>query len=137
MKNVGGSTDVHGRLLDLLGRIPHGRVVGHSLLAHELDIAVRHVMALVLQLEPAERDRVPWHRVVADGGAIGRHPHRDAQIAKLREEGVLVAPVGIVQGLAERRISSFDDVVALPASDTPTRPSRSRGMKGAPGSTIG
>ena len=137
MKGAAGPTDLHSRYLALIERVPHGRVVGHSLLAHELDIAVRHVMALVLQLEPAERDRVPWHRVVADGGAIGRHPHRDAQIAKLREEGVLVAPVGIVQGLAERRISSFEDVVALPASDTPTRPSRSRGMKGAPGSTIG
>ena len=137
MKSAVGPTDLHNRLLQLLARVPHGRVVGHSLLAQELDIAVRNVMALVLQLEPAERDRIPWHRVVADGGAIGRHPHRDAQIAKLREEGVLVAPVGIVQGLAERRISDFDDVVAPPASDTPTRPSRSRGMKGAPRSTIG
>lgn len=129
--------DARGALLRLLARVPHGRVAGHSLLARELDLSVRHVMGLLLDLDPAERSAVPWHRAVADGGAIGRHPHRDAQMEKLRAEGILVAPAGIVQGLAERRIASFTDVVALMAPAVSGPPARSRGMKGLPRSTIG
>lgn len=134
---VPGPHDARERLVRLLERVPYGRVVGHSVLARELDLSVRHVMGLLSELNPEERLRVPWHRAVADGGAIGRHAFRDEQMAKLRAEGIAVAPAGIVQGVAERRIGSFTDVIPIEAASSSGPPSRSRGMKGLPRSTIG
>lgn len=59
----------------------------------------RHIATILANLDDEERDRVPWHRVVADGGAIGRHRHRDDQIARLRADGLPVSAAGIVGGM--------------------------------------
>ncbi len=126
------------RMLELIGRIPAGRLATHVQLSVALNIDRRHVAALLLQLDDGERAGAPWHRVVADGGAIGRHPHREAQMALLRAEGVPVAPAGIAQQLAERRIESFDDVIEAMSPAPAERPAaRTRGMKGAPKTTVG
>ena len=126
------------RLIECLSRVPLGRVVCHDVLSRELGIDKRHVVGLLHALNAEERDAAPWHRAVADGGAIGRHAFRDEQMRRLREEGVPVAPVGIVRELAERRIACFSDI-GPPSVQTAVAPavSRARGSRGRPRSTVG
>lgn len=127
-----------GRLLQAIDRIPAGRVVGIGTLAAAVGVDRRLAKSLLQQLTPEQRALHPWHRVVEDGGAIGRHPWREYQIDRLRAEGIPVAPAGIVQELAERRIVDLDNPPpALPPPSGPvTGPSRARGMKGRPASSV-
>jgi alkylated DNA nucleotide flippase Atl1 len=130
--------DDRGRLLEAIDRIPSGRVVGLGTLAATTGMDRRLVMGLLQQLTPEERASHPWHRVVQDGGAIGRHPWREQQIAGLRAEGIPVAPAGIVQELAERRVVDLDNAppALFPPAAPATGPSRARGMKGRPSSSV-
>ncbi|CCB64586.1 MULTISPECIES: MGMT family protein [unclassified Hyphomicrobium] len=125
---------VKAELLKLLRKIPLGRVASSDRLASELGVPAPLVVMLMGQLSEDERDLVPWHRVVAKGGAIGRGPHRDQQFARLVREGVMVSPAGIVQDLERHMISGFDDKSLL--AKAPEEPSkmggRSRGMKDRP-----
>lgn len=123
------------KLLTLLRRVPSGRVTTPDILADEIGIPPPVVHAMLTRLTEEERDLVPWHRVIAKGGAIGRGPHRDQQFARLVREGLPVSPAGIVQDLARVLTTTFDtpplDRQQLP--DVPPEPpkpqSRSRGMK--------
>ena len=123
---------VKSDLLKLLRTIPLGRVASPECLAGELGVSAPLVITMLAQLNEDERELVPWHRVVAKSGAIGRGPHRDQQFARLVREGVMVSPAGIVQD--RHMISSFDD--KLLTMDVPTnglKPGgRSRGMKERP-----
>ncbi|MBS0251121.1 MAG: MGMT family protein [Proteobacteria bacterium] len=121
-------------LLKLLRKIPLGRVASSDGLASELGVSAPLVVTLMGQLSEDERDIVPWHRVVAKGGAIGRGPHRDQQFARLVREGVVVSPAGIVQDLERHMISSFDDRPLPPkvTEEPPKTGGRSRGMKDRP-----
>ena len=132
---AGGTPGPRGKaeLLAILARIPRGRVATHGLIARELGITRPHIVHLMASLDDSERETVPWHRVVADGGAIGRHQHRDEQIARLRAEGMSVAPAGIVDEMATRRLTDLTS----PAAPIDTAPAgapmrRSRGMKDRP-----
>ncbi|MFA5958870.1 MGMT family protein [Hyphomicrobium sp.] len=125
-------------LLKLLRKIPLGRVVSTDRLADEIGVPAPLVVTMLSQLGEDDRDFVPWHRVVARGGAIGRGPHRDQQFARLVREGVMVSPAGIVQDLPRYMILAFDGV-SLPKnaagdpSSEPQKPGgRSRGMKQRP-----
>lgn len=122
-------------LLKLLRKIPLGRVASPESLAGELGVPAPLVVTLMAQLTEDERELVPWHRVVAKGGAIGRGPHRDQQFARLVREGVMASPAGIVQDLDRHMVSSFDDASlsknATPA-EAPPKAGRSRGMKDRP-----
>lgn len=120
-------------LLELLSKIPLGHVISPDTLARELEVSAPLIVTFLAQLSEDERDLVPWHRVVAKGGAIGRGPYRDQQFARLVREGVMVSPAGIVQDLDRHMLSSIDEV-SLP-KDPPTAPKpggRSRGMKERP-----
>jgi alkylated DNA nucleotide flippase Atl1 len=130
--------DDRRRLLAAIARIPFGRVAGIGTVAVTASLDRRWVGSLLLQLTPEERAAYPWHRVVQDGGAVGRHPWRDEQVARLRAEGVPVAPVGIVQELAERRVLDLESpppALPPPANQGAGR-SRARGMKGRPSSSL-
>ena len=70
------------------------------MLALKLGVPPPLVATMLSQLTEDEREIVPWHRVVAKGGAIGRGPHRERQFARLIQEGIVVSPAGIVQDLA-------------------------------------
>jgi methylated-DNA-protein-cysteine methyltransferase related protein len=131
---------IRADVLDVIRRVPAGRVATHGQIGAEMGIAPAHIAAVMAVLTDDERSTAPWWRVVADGGAIGRHAGRDIQIQKLRAEGLLVAPVGIVQEMAQRRVASLAPVPpgrATPEA-TPKEPARSlsRGMKGRPTSTV-
>lgn len=125
----------HGELLDLLRKIPPGRVASVDRIAAELGRPAAVVRTMLAQLSDDEREVVPWHRVVAKGGAIGRGPYRDEQFARLVREGVMVSPAAIVQDLARQMISDFEEA-SLPKNAKPTESpgqgGRSRGMKERP-----
>ncbi len=122
-------------LLTLLRRIPVGRVTTAESLADEIGIPAPLAATMLAQLTDDERDLVPWHRVVAKGGAIGWGPHRDQKFALLVREGVMVSPAGVVQDMARHLLVSLDAaslksaarVEPPPPEGRP--PGRSRGMK--------
>ena len=133
MPDASATAGIKRDVLILVAKIPAGCVATYGRLGQELNVAPRLIASLLMTLPAAERDVAPWWRVVADGGAIGRHKHRDEQIARLRAEGVPVAPAGIVGELTDRAVRDFNgrETAAAPASaPSTTRPaSRSRGMK--------
>lgn len=123
-------------MLSLIARVPAGRVVTLDTLALRVGAIPAVVTTLINNLTEDERDCVPWHRVVAKGGAIGRGPHRDAHFARLVREGVPVSPAGIVQDMARVAVTEILDAAKLHAQKDaePVAPplSRSRGMKDRP-----
>jgi alkylated DNA nucleotide flippase Atl1 len=119
----------------LVSRIPAGWVATQGDIGRHFSLFPRHVVTVLAALDETESKTVPWWRVVADGGAVGRHPRRDEQMFRLREDGVPLSGVGIVQELAERRVTNLDAPPAAPFARfaTPSgAPSRSRGMKSHP-----
>jgi methylated-DNA-protein-cysteine methyltransferase-like protein len=121
--------------MQLLQRVPSGRVTTVEALAENLGEPAALVRSRLSQLTEDERDLVPWHRVVAKGGAIGRGPHRDQQFARLAREGVLVSPAGIVHDLPRFAVTTFSGALENNAAASgkptvaPAMLSRSRGMK--------
>ena len=123
-------------LLTLVRKIPLGRVASFDVLAEKLGIPPPLVATILSQLIEDEREIVPWHRVVAKGGAIGRGAGRDQQFARLVREGVTVSPAGIVQDLPRVMTSNFSVAARQSHVDTLPQPAipggRSRGMKSRP-----
>jgi methylated-DNA-protein-cysteine methyltransferase related protein len=126
-------------VLAIVRGVPPGKIVTFDAIGQHLVVMPRHVAYILSALTDSERELVPWHRVVAKGGAIGRGPHRDAQFAKLVREGVSVSPAGIVQDM-ERTVVALLDLKSLGTAGAvlpqpaPLRAptSRSRGMKDRP-----
>jgi len=121
-------------LLALIRNVPLGRVTTYDALAGALGEPPSLIQSVMAHLSEDEREMVPWHRVVAKGGAIGRGPHRDQQFARLVREGVQVLPAGIVHDMPRFRIGPETLPSAAPkqpeAPVAPAQPlSRSRGMK--------
>lgn len=121
-------------LLTLVRAVPTGRVTTFDVLAQKLGEPPAFVQARLAALSEDERDFIPWHRVVAKGGAIGRGPHRDQQFARLVREGVQVLPAGIVHDMP-RFIVTFEAEThnsqkrAGPQPEPAQPLSRSRGMR--------
>ena len=122
-------------VIAIVDRIPAGRLATHGAIGRHLAVVPRHVAYVLAMLDDSERETIPWWRVVADGGAIGRHQRRDDQMQRLKREGCAVAPAGIVQDFAARVVA---DVTAPGAAIAPApttadgKPARSRGMKSHP-----
>ena len=133
-----GKARVRTKLLALVRDIPFGSVASVDTLALKLGVPPPLVATMLSQLTEEEREIVPWHRVVAKGGAIGRGPLRDRQFARLIEEGIVVSPAGIVQDLPRVMTPMLEGPKCanqgLPeARPQPARPGgRSRGMKSRP-----
>ncbi len=129
---------VKADVLAIIAKIPEGRLVTHSAIGRHLGVDPRHIVNVMAILDDADRADVPWWRVVADGGAVGRHPYRDDQIARLRADGVPVAPAGVAQEISTRTVTDFAKpmiAIAKPAI-ADQKPSRSRGMKSHPGTSL-
>ena len=75
---------------------------------------------------------LPWHRVTADGGAVGRHARREEQIRRLQAEGIAVSQGGFVQDFARIAILDLSVPMPTPVAQTAGPLSRSRGMKDGP-----
>jgi methylated-DNA-protein-cysteine methyltransferase-like protein len=88
------SDAVAAAILDVVARIPRGRVTTYGAVAQRAGQPRRaRLVGRVLSRLPAG-SRVPWHRVVAAGGRIAfpdGSAGRERQIARLRREGVMVA----------------------------------------------
>ena len=139
MMRAAAQVQIKTEILKLVRQVPSGRVTTFDAIAVRLKVPPRLVATVLTGLNENEREIVCWHRVVAQGGAIGRGPHRDQQFARLVREGVLVAPAGVVQDLTRVCLTAFDDVKGGnrlgPAAAQPTASgpaSRSRGMKDRP-----
>ncbi len=115
-----------------LAAVPAGYVTTAGDIGRHLAIQTRHVEHILAGLDETDRT-TPWWRVVADGGAVGRHTRRDAQIALLRSDGVPLSPAGIVQELVDRRVKNLTSppaaAFAHPLTQPGAQPTRSRGMK--------
>jgi methylated-DNA-protein-cysteine methyltransferase-like protein len=133
-------------VLAIVAALPKGRVASAADLGRQIDVPARHVAYILTTLEERERAVTPWWRVVADGGAIGRHKRRDDQIAGLRRDGVTVSAAGVVADFAARRLTVFEaapsGVTRRPArpigssNDLSEAPRRARGSKAAPKSSV-
>jgi methylated-DNA-protein-cysteine methyltransferase-like protein len=133
-----GKARVRTELLALVRDIPFGHVASADMLASKLGLPPPMVATMLSQLAEDKRDVVPWHRVVAKGGAIGRGPHRERQFARLVQEGVVVSPAGVVQDLPRVMTRTFDGPIRAKQSQPdalpqPAKPGgQSRGMKSRP-----
>lgn len=108
------SGPLRGRLLALLAAIPAGRVTTPEALAAQLDAAPAWVRTAIGRLSEDELQMVPWHRMVALGGAIGRGPWRETQFARLVREGITVSPAGVVQDMSRVLLADLADLPRLP-----------------------
>ena len=138
---------LRGRLMALLAAIPAGRVTTPEAIATQLDAAPAWVRTAIGRLSEDELQMVPWHRVVAVGGAIGRSPWRETQFARLVREGIAVSPAGVVQDMGRVLLAELANLPRIPAGRTPSShasstipdgvppaaSNRSRGMKDRPG----
>jgi methylated-DNA-protein-cysteine methyltransferase-like protein len=87
-------------LLEQLSAIPVGKVVALDQMAIAMNIPTRHVAYMVSQVSEAERDLVPWHRLVPSGckfpAAAKRSPRQIEQIRLLAQEGVSDLPAHVI-----------------------------------------
>lgn len=144
MQKSAGALPIKRQVLDVVRALPSGSVATVNDIAIHLKCMVPLVATLLAGLSEDEREGVPWHRVVAKGGAVGRGPHRDRQFALLMREGVLLSPAGVVQDMARVCVRDFARLAdastgrvakaqtAMPSGATGTA-SRSRGMRDKPG----
>ena len=133
-------------VLAIVAALPQGRVASAADIGRQIDVPARHVAYILTTLDEGERAVTPWWRVVADGGAIGRHKRREDQIVGLKRDGVTVSAAGIVADFAARRVTAFKaapsgvtrrpDVPVEPARGSSEAPRRARGSKGAPKSSV-
>lgn len=128
---------IKSRLCAALRNVPPGRVVTHDTLAALLSSNPRLIETTLAQLSDDEREALPWHRVVANGGAIGWGPLRDAKFQRLIREGVAVSPAGIVQDMARSAVTDLSREQSVPEEAGETAAllaprSRSRGIRDRP-----
>ena len=88
-------------VLAVVRDIPRGRVCTYARIGRHLDVMARHVAYILATLADDERAGVPWHRVVAESGALNatRNGRGSEQLARLLAEGVEVTARGKVADL--------------------------------------
>lgn len=97
----------HERVYAVVSKVPRGRVTTYGDVAARLGLrsAARQV-GFALAALPADRDDVPWHRVVTGHGRIAaRSDGRQSgeQRRRLVADGCAVDAAGSVEGFATRR----------------------------------
>lgn len=70
--------------------IPAGLVSTYLSLGEHIDVMPRHVAYILATLSDAEREIVPWHRVVGEGGVIStsNRGRVRVQVERLKVEGI-------------------------------------------------
>lgn len=136
MTNPAASARIRQAVVEATARIPAGFVTTHSDVAKHLNVQPRQVAHILATLDEPTRQTAPWWRVVADGGAIGRHKLRAEQVARLMLDGVPLSAAAVVQEFRDRRVPDLskppEKRVAPPDLANGQPPSRSRGMKTSP-----
>jgi methylated-DNA-protein-cysteine methyltransferase-like protein len=104
---------IRAEVMAATASIPPGRVTTYSALANHLEVVPRHVAFVLASLSSAEAAELPWHRVVAQNGAL-RSSSADGlrrQQKRLEQEGVQVV---------KNQIAAFSQLFF----DWPARPDR-------------
>lgn len=97
---------IHGEVMQVVARIPKGRVATFADIGAFLDVVPRQVAFLLARRNDPAREAVPWHRVVSDDGALGRpkfDAHGRSQAELLAADGVVLGPDGRVPLTGRRR----------------------------------
>ena len=132
MTDAPAAAHVLKNLRQLIERIPAGRLITFGALSSHFKTSPRHIAAMLHGFAGGGGVTLPWHRVVADGGAVGRHRRRDEQIRNLQADGIAVSQGGFVQEFSRVVIADITGPLP-PAAAVPAAPlSRSRGMKDRP-----
>ncbi len=103
-------------ILRIVSAIPEGRIATYADIGRHLDVMPRHVAYILTMLGDEEKARIPWYRVVADGGRLG----------KLRTNGFGVSQAELLasEGLdltEDGSVGEFEKRVVLPeALDPPS-----------------
>jgi methylated-DNA-protein-cysteine methyltransferase-like protein len=99
------------RVYEVVRRIPPGRVATYADIAEHLGArSVARKVGHALAALPADRDDVPWFRVVNVKGEVARRAHgapSTEQILLLGAEGTPVDHRGRVENFETRRFSFF------------------------------
>ncbi len=131
-----GSLDPRQRsgVFGLISALVPGQVTTFDRLSEATGLSVRALQHMLDRLTDTERTTVPWHRVVAGGGAIGRHARAAEQRQRLLAEGVEVSPAGVVQDLP-RRLQPPGPQPEGGKAEAPAG-GRARGSRSHPSSTV-
>ncbi|MCU0702056.1 MAG: MGMT family protein [Myxococcaceae bacterium] len=86
---------IKAEVLELVGRVPAGKVTTHLAIAERLDVHARQVAFLLATLKGPEAEAVPWHRSVSATGSLGAHGKVAEQQRRLVAEGVEVTKDGV------------------------------------------
>jgi methylated-DNA-protein-cysteine methyltransferase-like protein len=86
---------IKAEVLELVGRVPAGKVTTHLAIAERLDVHARQVAFLLTTLKGADAESVPWHRSVSATGSLGAHAKAAEQKRRLLAEGVEVTKEGV------------------------------------------
>jgi methylated-DNA-protein-cysteine methyltransferase related protein len=103
-------TRIKSQVLMMTSHIPAGHVSTYRSIGEHLDVMPRHIAYILTMLSMEEKDRIPWHRVLADGGAISAPKTSKAleQIEKLTIEGIQID--------RDKKIGEFDRVFIAAAN---------------------
>lgn len=97
------------QVFEVVARVPAGQVTTYGDVAAELGMrSVARKVGHALSALRADRDDVPWHRVVNSQGKLSRTPESSSgqrQISRLTEEGVEVENSGMVREFEARRFA--------------------------------
>lgn len=81
-------------VLKIVAAIPSSHVTTFRSIGEHLDVMPRHVAYILTMLSPAEKDQIPWFRVVSDNATLGvakTAANGKSQADLLGEEGILVS----------------------------------------------
>jgi methylated-DNA-protein-cysteine methyltransferase related protein len=97
-------------VLEVASKIPVGRITTYGAISEHMNVMARHVAYILTTLTFEEQEELPWHRVVANKGAIsasGKLTSRHQfQISTLKEEGIVFT--------SKNCIDNFDKLFCSP-----------------------
>ncbi len=76
-------------MLAIVEVIPSGKVTTYKAISETLAVMPRHVAYILTTLGEEESERIPWHRVVSDGGKITAPKLFDEQVSRLNVEEII------------------------------------------------
>jgi methylated-DNA-protein-cysteine methyltransferase related protein len=98
-------------VLEIVSKIPVGKITTYGAISEHMNVMARHVAYILTTLTFEEQEELPWHRVVANKGAIsasGKLTSRhQLQISTLKEEGIIFT--------SKNCIDNFDELFYSPA----------------------
>ena len=100
---------IRQQVLQLTACVPFGRVITFAAIGVHLEVLPRHVAYILATLPPAERELLPWYRVLPEQGILASG--KDEQHALLIAEGHTFD--------AQRKITHFERKFSLSTRPPP------------------